>query len=117
MNRYTGTWRIASSPHFDTEELASQGPPYVRLRQQGERIEGEYEFACQRGNLDGRPDGTERVIFSFEGMDGEALVNGAGVATLQGDRLLLKMMYHFGPDRTLEGVLLSSLPHSHPAHG
>ena len=121
MNPFTGTWRIASSPHFDAGELASEGLPYVRLRQQGDRIEGEYEFAGQRGNLDGRPDGTERIIFSFEGMDGEALVNGAGIATVQGDRLLLKMMYHFGPDCALEGIPQTSPPSSPspspPAHG
>lgn len=110
MNRFTGIWRITTSPHFDTEELASEGLPYIRLRQQGERIEGEYEFALQRGNLDGRPDSAERIIFSFEGMDGEELVNGAGVAVLQEDRLLVKMMYHFGPDRTLEGVRQTSPP-------
>ena len=108
MEKFTGTWEIASSPDFDADYLRQLGSPYVRLRQQGGRVEGEYEFGPQHGHLDGRPDGEERVIFSFEGMDGEELVNGAGVATLQQDRLLLTLMYHFGPDHVLEGVRLAT---------
>ena len=112
MEKFTGTWEITSSPDFDADYLRQSGPPYVRLRQQGGRVEGEYEFGPQHGHLDGRPDGEERIIFSFEGMEGEGLVNGAGIAILQQDRLLLTLMYHFGPDHILEGVKPATLPES-----
>jgi len=103
MKPFTGTWRITSSPDFSADQLNQSGPPYVRLRQQGDRVEGEYAFGLQQGHIDGRPDGANRIIFSFEGMDDEALVNGAGLLSLREDRLCLTLMYHFGPDRTLEG--------------
>ncbi len=102
MTPFTGTWEITSSPHFDRDYLQREGSPYVRLRQQGDRIEGEYQFGAQRGHIDGRPDGKERVIFSFEGMDDEDLVNGAGTAAVQQQRLVLTLMCHFGDDYTVE---------------
>ena len=103
MKPFTGTWRITSSPDFSADQLNQSGLPYVRLRQQGERVEGEYAFGLQQGHIDGRPDGEDRIIFSFEGMDDEELANGAGLLTLREDRLHLTLMYHFGPDRILEG--------------
>lgn len=113
MKPFTGSWQIVASPDFDPEYLTCEGPPGIRLRQQGDRVEGSYSFGPQHGQLDGRTDGPERLICSFEGMDGEELVNGAAIALLQEDRLLLRLMYHFGPDRTLEGIR----PPASPAHG
>ncbi len=103
MKPFTGTWRITSSPDFSTDQLNQSGLPYIRLRQQGGRIEGEYAFGLQQGHFDGRPDGEDRIILSFEGMDDEELVNGAGLLSLREDHLHLTLMYHFGPDRILEG--------------
>lgn len=110
MNPFTGTWEIVSSPHFDRDYLQREGTPYVRLRQRQGRIEGEYQFGPQRGHLDGRPDGEERIIFSFEGMDADELVNGAGTAAVQQQRLVLTLMCHFGDDFTLEGQKIPPFP-------
>ena len=110
MKPFTGTWQIVASPDFDAGYLTCEGPPGIRLRQQGDRVEGSYAFGPQHGQLDGRMDGPARLVCSFEGMDGEELVNGAATILLQADRLRLTLMYHFCPDHTLEGIRA-------PAHG
>ena len=99
---FTGTWDVVSSPDFDDDYLHMEVSPYVRLRQEGDRIEGEYHLGLQTGDVDGRLKGDDRVVFSFEGMDEMDPVNGAGTATLKGDRLIFKLMYHYGDEYTFE---------------
>jgi len=117
MKRFTGTWNVVSSPNFAQDHLCQEGPPYVRLRQQGDRVEGEYAFGLEHGHIDGRPEGEDRIVFSFEGMDAEKLVNGAGIAVVQEDRLRIRLFYHFGPDRTLEGTRPTAPKNSADADG
>ena len=108
MSKFTGTWENISSSHFDRDYLHRECPPYVRLRQRDDRIDGEYQLGPRRGHIDGRPDGQDRIIFSFEGMDEEELVNGCGTAVLEQERLVLSLMYHFGGDFTFTGEKLTS---------
>ena|SRR5918912_2506151 len=98
-----GTWQIVSSPDFDDDYLNEEGPPFVRLQQDRDRLAGEYHIGLQNGSIDGRPQPDGSVFFSFDGMDEMDEVHGAGVATLQGDRLLFTLMYHQGDDYTFEG--------------
>jgi len=70
---------------------------YVKLCQNGDRVTGEYHLGLQTGEVDGRPEDADRIVFSFEGMDETEPVHGAGISTLQGDRLF-KLMYHYGDD-------------------
>ena len=58
--------------------------------------------AVQSGDVDGRLEGDDRIVFSFEGMDEMDPVNGAGTATLKGDRMIFRLMYHYGDDFTFE---------------
>jgi len=60
-------------------------------------------LGLQTGNLDGRLEGDDHIVFSFEGMDEMDVVNGAGTATLKDDRMIFKLMYHLGDDFTFEG--------------
>jgi hypothetical protein len=99
---FTGTWDVVSSPDFDDDYLRMEVAPYVRLRQEGDRIDGEYHLGLQTGNLDGRLEGDDRIVFSFEGMDEMDAVNGAGMATFKGDHMSFKLMYHLGDDFTFE---------------
>jgi hypothetical protein len=99
---FTGTWDVVSSPDFDDDYLRMEVAPYVRLRQGGDRVEGEYHLGLQMGNLDGRLEGDDHIVFSFEGMDEMDAVNGAGTATLKDDGLIFKLMYHLGDDFTFE---------------
>ena len=99
---FTGTWDVVSSPDFDAEYLGMEVPPYVRLRQDGDQVIGDYQVGLQTGELDGRLAGPDRVVFSFEGMDEMDPVNGAGTLTLQGDHLTFVLMYHLGDDYTFE---------------
>jgi hypothetical protein len=99
---FTGTWDVVSSPDFDDDYLHIEVAPYVRLRQGGDRIDGEYHLGLQTGNLDGRLEGNDRIVFSFEGMDEMDVVNGAGTATLKDGRMIFKLMYHLGDDFTFE---------------
>ena len=43
-------------------------------------------------------------MFSFEGMDEMDEMNGVGTATVEGDRLILTLMYHQGDDYTFEAT-------------
>jgi hypothetical protein len=97
-----GMWKIVSSPDFEDDYLNEEGTPFVRLQEDGDRLVGEYHIALQNGTLDGRPQPDGSVFFSFEGMDEMEEVHGAGVATVQGDRLLFTLMYHQGDDYTFE---------------
>jgi hypothetical protein len=99
---FTGTWEVVSSPDFDAEYLAMEVAPYVRLRQEGNEVGGDYQVGLQTGQLDGRLEGADRVVFSFEGMDELDAVSGAGTLTLKGDRLIFTLMYHDGDDYTFE---------------
>lgn len=99
---FIGSWNIVSSPDFDDDYLSMEGAPYVTLQEEGNRVTGEYHFGLCTGDLDGRPEGDGRVIFSFEGMDELDEVNGAATATLDGDRLILKLKYHQGDEYTFE---------------
>ncbi len=99
---WTGTWDVVSSPDFDDDYLSMEVAPYVRLRQEGDRVAGDYQVGLQTGNLDGRLQGSDRAVFSFEGMDEMDPVNGAGTLTLKGDQLTFVLMYHQGDTYTFE---------------
>ena len=98
---FIGTWRVVSSPDFDDDVLQVEREPYVRLRREGRRVEGEYHIGLQTGQVDGRPDG-DRLVFSFAGMDEMDEVTGAGVAAVSAGRLTFILMYHLGDDYTFE---------------
>ena len=66
---FAGTWDIVSSPDFDDEYMSEEVSPYVKLQQSGNNISGEYHVGYQQGDIDGRIEGEQRVVFSFEGMD------------------------------------------------
>ena len=99
-----GVWKIVSSPDFEDDYLNEEGAPFVRLQEDGDRVAGEYHIALLNGTLDGRPQPDGSVFFSFEGMDEMEEVHGAGVATVQDDRLLFTLMYHQGDDYTFEAT-------------
>jgi len=93
---FTGTWRVLSSPDFDRGYLGMEMEPRLVLHRSGERVEGRYQVGLQTGELDGRLEDENFVFFSFEGMDEMDEVNGAGTATLNGDRLTFDLRYHRG---------------------
>lgn len=99
---FTGTWDVVSSPDFDDDYLHLEVTPYVWLREEGDRVTGEYHLGLQTGDVDGRLEGDDHILFSFEGMDETDPVHGAGITTLQGNRLIFKLMYHYGDDFTFE---------------
>lgn len=99
---FTGTWDVVFSPDFDNEYLAMDAEPYVRLRQEGRRVTGDYQVGLQTGQIDGRLESPDRVLFSFEGMDEMDETSGAGTLTLEGDHLTFVLMYFQGDDFTFE---------------
>ena len=102
--RMIGTWDIVSSPDFDEAYLTEEGPPYLQLRAEDDRIGGEYRIGLQNGTLDGRPQRDGSILFSFDGMDEMEEVYGAASAILRGDRLVFTLMYHQGDDYTFEAT-------------
>jgi hypothetical protein len=56
----------------------------------------------QSGDIDGRLQSEGRIIFSFAGMDEMDEVNGAGTIAMDGDSLILTLMYHQGDDYKFE---------------
>ena len=99
---FTGTWQVMSSPDFDHDYLCMETTPYITLQQAGDRIDGEYHVGLQTGSIDGRLQSGNQMVFSFDGMDEMDPVNGAGIATIEGDRLTFTLMYHLGDDFTFE---------------
>jgi hypothetical protein len=100
--RFEGTWDVVSSPDFDDDYLSMEVEPYVTLHHEGNRVVGTYQVGLQTGDLDGRLQRDDYLIFSFEGSDETDQVNGAGTATLKGDRLIFTLMYHHGDDFSFE---------------
>lgn len=106
---FTGTWRIVASPDFDDDYLSEEAEPYVRLRQSGDRIDGEYHVGLQSGEIDGRLQAEDRIVFSFAGMDEMDEVNGAGTITMEENSLIFTLMYHQGDDYSFECERAASL--------
>jgi hypothetical protein len=99
---FVGTWDVVSSPDFDDDYLSMEVAPYVRLRREGDRVVGDYQVGLQTGDLDGRMEGADRAVFSFEAMDELDPLNGAGTLKLNGDHLTFVLMYHQGDSFTFE---------------
>jgi hypothetical protein len=99
----TGTWCVMSSLDFDDDYLYMETTPTLTLRQQDTDVSGDFHIGLIAGSLDGRLDGG-RVLFSFEAMDEMDPINGAGTITLQDDRLIFRLLIHFGDEFTFECV-------------
>jgi len=99
---FTGTWDVVSSPDFDDEYLSLETEPTLTLHQSGNRVDGEFQVGLQRGDIDGRLEEEDFLLFSFEGEDEMEPVSGAGKAVLKGDRLTFTLMYHGGDEYTFE---------------
>ena len=101
---FTGTWWVVASPDFDDEYLSLCGRPYLTLHQRGTRLDGEYQVGVQSGGTDGRLQGDNTVLFSFDGFGGMDPVHGLGTVTIAGDRLIIALRYHMGDEYTFECV-------------
>lgn len=99
---FAGRWRIVEAPDMIEGYLDETPDPYIQINVESkDKVDGEYQFATQDGNIDGRfetdKEGNLRLLFSFEGSDEMTEVSGCGTATLESpDMLLLKMHYHMG---------------------
>jgi hypothetical protein len=63
---FTGVWDNVSSPDFDDAYLNEEVEPYLKLKQLGRRVTGNYHVGLQQGSIDGRLQSDELVLFSFE---------------------------------------------------
>lgn len=97
---FVGTWDVVSSPDFDDDYLRMEVDPYIALRQEGDRLGGDYQVGLQSGTIDGRLAADGSLSFSFAGNDEMDEVHGAGRATVRGDRLTFTLLYHLGDDFT-----------------
>ncbi len=99
--QFIGTWQVVSSPDLDDDYLYMETIPYVTLCQHEGAIEGKFQVGLITGSIFGVPDG-DRVLFSFEATDEMDPVNGAGIITLYGERLVFQLLFHFGDLYTFE---------------
>jgi hypothetical protein len=104
MMSVIGSWSIRSSPDFDESYLHMERPAYVTFQSDGDRIAGNFQVGLQTGFIDGRQRSDGSVQFTFEGTDEMDEVSGAGTATIEGERLILTLMYHQGDDYTFEAT-------------
>jgi hypothetical protein len=95
-----GSWRIVSSPDFDDAYLRMEVEPYVELEQDGSRVSGTYHVGLQQGGIDGRLEGAQRVVFSFEGSDELEEVHGRGELYADGVQARFVLHYHQGDEYT-----------------
>ena len=98
----TGIWDVVSSLDFDDDYLRMEVDPYGKLYRVGNRVEGEYHLGLQSGDLDGLPEGDDRAVFRFEGMDEMDPADGTATATLEDDRLIFVLSYGPGDEYTFE---------------
>ena len=99
---FTGIWDVVSSPDFDDDYLRMEVDPYVKLYRVGDRVEGEYHLGLQSGDLDGLPEGDDRAVFRFEGMDEMDPADGTATTTLEGDWLIFVLVYGPGDEYTFQ---------------
>lgn len=92
-------WRIASSPDFDQEYLKMETRPYVCIGGSRFTFDGKFHFGLVQGDIFGRMDG-RRVIFSFEATDEMDPVHGAGIMIIEGESLLVRLLFHHGDEYT-----------------
>ena len=97
---FTGVWDVVSSPDFNNNYLRIEVDPYVKLYRVSNRVEGEYHLGLQSGDLDGLPEGDDRAVFRFEGMDEMDPADGTATPTLEGDRLIFVLSYGPGDEYT-----------------
>jgi hypothetical protein len=102
MPSFAGRWRVVSSPDFDDKYMRMEVEPYLELHQTGTEVEGEYHVGLMSGSIAGRIRKNGLLVYSFEGMDEMEEVNGAGTATLEGDRLTFTLDYHHGDEWTFD---------------
>lgn len=91
-----GRWQIVSSPDFDNSYLQMEVDPYVDLKQSGDHVSGSYHAGLQQGDIDGRLEGADLVVFSFEGMDELDAVHGQGEMQLEGAQARFVLEYYQG---------------------
>ncbi|RMG44302.1 MAG: hypothetical protein D6723_19460 [Acidobacteria bacterium] len=99
---FSGTWIIVSSHELDEAHLRTDAEPHVTLHQDGDRIHGEYRFGRQRGVIEGRRHGEHHILFHFREREAFGQISGTGMATREGQRLILTLMHPKGDDITLE---------------
>lgn len=96
---FTGTWDVVSSPDFDDEYLRLTGAPYVKLRQNGDFVKGEYSIGVMSGTIDGGAH-EDFIDFDFGGADEMEEAFGEGEATLEGGRLIFELWQYRGDSYT-----------------
>ena len=74
----------------------------MELRLAGDAVDGDYHIGLQTGVVDGWLWSEDRVIFTFQGTDEEEETNGAGMATIEGNRLTFTLKYHLGDQYAFE---------------
>jgi hypothetical protein len=101
---FTGTWHVISSPDLDDQYLRAEVEPYIKLRQTGDRVEGEYHIGLQPGQIEGRLEGENQIVFYYTSASKVKQSGGAGRATLEGNRLTFVLIHPKGDEFTFECV-------------
>ena len=99
---FTGTWHVVSSPDLHDEYLRTEVEPYIKLRQTGNRVEGEYGIGFQTGHIEGRLQSENQLFFNYSSTGKVKQAGGAGKATVEGDRLTFTLIHPKGDEFTFE---------------
>jgi len=96
-----GTWFVIASPDFDDDYLHMETRAYVALEHSGVQVSGKFQIGLIVGSLDGQWV-SGQVLFSFGAFDEMDPVNGWGVITAQGTRMIFQLMFHLGDNFAFE---------------
>src|SRR5262245_26217085 len=83
-------------PRLRRRLLRMEVEPYVNLTQTGDRVSGTYHVGLQQGDIDGRIESEDRVVFSFEGMDEMDEGHGRGLLQIDDIQVQFILQYHQG---------------------
>jgi len=97
-NKYLGKWRITEMEQWDKDFIDLVVPGHITVKKSGQIS---MQFGAVDCDLDCRMEqlgDLELLQFSFIGEDEGDTVVGRGWAKLEGDKLLGRIVFHFGDE-------------------
>ncbi|MEM1123124.1 MAG: hypothetical protein AAGJ18_21960 [Bacteroidota bacterium] len=82
MEDFEGTWNILEIEDYEQSDLHAMGTPFLKIDKYGR---GKFEFSYVMGRFDGqlKTRGGKRLVFKWEGVDGDHYDGGIGEIRLR----------------------------------
>ena len=101
---FYGYWRIKEMEMWGQEFIDAEVPGYFSF---GDDDGGEFQFGYVHGYMDCRfsiKNGKDFVEFSWDGNDEMDPASGRGFATIEGDVLIGRLLFHLGDNSEFKAI-------------